>query len=170
VLSLRITDLETGKYLEYSGDIYIMRDAAQRRLMENFPSSLDLEGAVVFYAGPAKTPDGDVCGSIGPTTSDRMDGYLEFLYKKGVMATIGKGDRGKIVRELNRNYGRAYFVAPSGAAAYLSRCFRKIRAILYNDLGPEAIFMATVERMPLVVAIDKNGSDIFRREKPNEFI
>ena len=120
---MKIEELRAGDELLYSGELLLMRDAAQKRLKmlleegEELPVSLD--GAIIFYAGPAK-PTKDSFGAIGPTTSNRMDAFLEMLYLKGVLATVGKGKRGQQAVSLCKEYGRAYFLAPSGAAAALA--------------------------------------------------
>ena len=117
-----------------------MRDAAQKRLKmlleegEELPVSLD--GAIIFYAGPAK-PTKDSFGAIGPTTSNRMDAFLEMLYLKGVLATVGKGKRGQQAVSLCKEYGRAYSV-PAAAAA--CRENSSMTVVAFDDLGTEAIF------------------------------
>jgi len=164
---LKIEGLKAGDTLNYSGSLLIMRDAAQKRMIMEEKSSgripVTLENAIVFYAGPAKTPEGYLFGAVGPTTSSRMDKMLEFLFQRGVLATIGKGKRTPLAAELCHRYGRAYFVAPSGAAAALMRRIVKADCVAYSDLGTEAVFLIEVIDFPLVTAIDCSGTDIFAR-------
>lgn len=161
---MKIDDLVCCQELYYTGKLLVMRDAAQMRLKElheqDRPLPVKLEGAVVFYAGPAK-PTKESFGAIGPTTSIRMDCFLEMLFQQGVQATIGKGKRSDLSTSLCRRYGRAYLLAPSGAAASLSKRIKSLRVIAYEDLGTEAVYEIEVEDFPLIVATDKNGLDIF---------
>jgi len=161
---LKIDDLFPGEELSFTGKLLVMRDAAQMRLKKLYEEGktlpVELKGAIVFYAGPAKLVEGS-CGAIGPTTSLRMDGFLEMLFEKGVLATIGKGRRSDLSANLCRRFRRVYLIAPSGAAASLAQRIESLRAIAYEDLGTEAIFEIDVRDFPLIVATDVNGSDFF---------
>ncbi len=160
---LNLRELRVSERLNYSGSFLIMRDAAQRKiqdLLEQKKSlTFDLSGQIVFYAGPTK-PLNDKVG-IGPTTSERMDRYLRMLFELGVAATVGKGKRSELARNLCQFYKRVYFVAPSGAAAALSEHVKKIELIAFEDLGPEAVYRIDVVDFPLIVAIDSEGNDLF---------
>lgn len=164
---MKVEELKAGTEILYSGELIIMRDAAQKRIMESFKNSdglpVNLNGSLVFYAGPAKTPHGRIVGAIGPTTSARMDGFLEMLFNLGVVATIGKGKRSQLCKELCQKYRRIYFVAPSGAAAALAKRTTEIEILAYADLGPEAIQRLIVHNFPLMVAVDSHGNDIFMK-------
>jgi len=153
--------LRVGDRVLLTGRVVVMRDSAQRRLLSlcevGSDLPLNLKGTIVFYAGPAKEMAGAPIGAIGPTTSARMDRYLEFLYQQGVMATIGKGDRSELVEALNRQYRRVYFVAPSGVAAFLASCVERSDVVAFEDLGPEAIRLIEVRDFPLFVWIDAFG-------------
>lgn len=161
---MKIEELRAGDELLYSGEFLLMRDAAQKRLKkmieENEEIPVSLDRAIVFYAGPAK-PTKVSFGAIGPTTSSRMDSFLEMLYMKGVLATIGKGKRGPLSATLCRNYKRVYFLAPSGAAAALASRISDLTVLAFEDLGTEAIFRVQVKDFPLYVAIDSLGNDVF---------
>lgn len=163
--ALKIENLKAGEEIKYTGELIVMRDAAQKRLMETLDKNLELpvelKEKMVFYAGPAKTPSDRAIGAIGPTTSNRMDSFLEMLFKLGVTATIGKGKRGTLCRELCERFKRVYFVAPSGAAAALSKKVKSVEVLAYEDLGTEAIRKLTVEDFPLIVAVDSTGKDLF---------
>lgn len=159
-------ELKISERINYSGILLIMRDAAQKRIQDLLEQKkvlpFDLSGQIVFYAGPTKSLNGKV--AIGPTTSERMDRYLRMLFELGVVATVGKGKRGELARNLCREYGRVYFVAPSGAAAALSEHVKKIELIAFDDLGPEAVYKIEVVEFPLIVAIDSEGNDFFALE------
>jgi len=143
-----------------------MRDQAQKRLKELLEKRkklpVNLEGQIVFYAGPARTPQGKPMGAIGPTTSARMDDYLEILFELGVIATVGKGKRSRKANEACKKWKRVYFVTPSGTAAALSKRVKNARVLAFEDLGPEAVYEIEVEGFPLVVAIDSEGNSIFK--------
>ncbi|PLV56673.1 FumA C-terminus/TtdB family hydratase beta subunit [Thermotoga sp. SG1] len=162
---MKVEELKAGQEIRYSGKLIVMRDQAQKRLKEFLEKGeklpLNLEGQIVFYAGPARTPQGKVIGAIGPTTSARMDDYLEMLFRLGVVATVGKGKRSKKAIDTCRKWKRVYFITPSGAAAALSKRVKSARVLAFEDLGPEAIYEIEVEEFPLVVAIDSEGNTIF---------
>ncbi|HOA80894.1 MAG TPA: FumA C-terminus/TtdB family hydratase beta subunit [Defluviitaleaceae bacterium] len=160
-----LLELKVSQFVSYSGEMIVMRDAAQKRLKEinqnNQKIPFSLENKIVFYAGPANPPKNAKIGAIGPTTSERMDSFLEMLYNFGVVATVGKGKRSNLAIELCKKYSRAYFLAPSGAAAYLAKTVLNIELIAFSDLGPEAVYRIKVKEFPLIIAIDKNGDQIF---------
>lgn len=163
---LNLRELKISERINYSGLFLIMRDAAQRRIQDLLEHKktlpFELSSQIVFYAGPTKSLNGKV--AIGPTTSERMDRYLKMLFELGVVATIGKGKRSEIARNLCQEYERVYFVAPSGAAAALSEYVKKIELLAFEDLGPEAVYKIEVVDFPLIVAIDSKGNDLFMIE------
>lgn len=120
-----------------------------------------LRDAVIYYAGPTPAPDGMPIGSCGPTTSLRMDGFAPRLYDLGVAATIGKGERSDAVREAIMRNGSVYFCAVGGAGALISRHVKAAEEIAFFELGCESVKRLTVEDMPLTVALDSVGGDIF---------
>lgn len=154
--------LKTGEKINYSGKLTVMRDAAQKRLLEMYKDGkklpIDLSEKIIFYAGPTFTNGKMV---IGPTTSKRMDSFLEFLALNKVLATIGKGERTKEAIETIKKYKMPYFVAPSGCAAYLAQSIVSWKLIAFEDLGPEAIYEIQVANFPMLVAIDTEGNKIF---------
>ncbi len=158
---LKLETLKAGEIIAYTGEMIVMRDAAQKRLAQYENCPLNLKGSFVFYAGPAKTPAGSVIGSIGPTTSARMDKYLEMLFLLGVQATIGKGVRSNLAKQMCRQYSRVYFAAPSGAAAALSVKISSHEILLFEELQSEAIQRISVKDFPLVVGIDARGHSIW---------
>ncbi|WP_241498711.1 FumA C-terminus/TtdB family hydratase beta subunit [Fervidobacterium thailandense] len=158
-MTIDLSKLRVGEFLEFDGEMFVMRDAAQKRLLEFKTSGkdlpVDLRGKIVFYAGPTFVGGRMV---IGPTTSKRMDKYLQLLLENGVVATVGKGARSEYVRELIRLFKAPYFVAPSGCAAYLSEHVVGWEMLAFPELGPEAIYRIEVKKFPLVVYIDANGN------------
>lgn len=162
-----INSLEAGQMVYISGDIYTARDAAHKRLVEMIERGeempFDFTGQVVYYAGPCPNKPGMVIGSVGPTTSGRMDAYTPTLIAKGLKAMIGKGLRDdEVTRAIVENKG-IYFAAIGGAAALMSQCVKKVEMIAFEDLGTEAIRKLTVEELPVVVAIDAQGRDTYKR-------
>lgn len=157
--------LRAGDLVALSGEVFTGRDVAHRYLYEaaqrggTLPVTLD--GAVMFYAAPTPTPPGRVIGSVGPTTSGRMDAYTPKLLEMGLRGMIGKGRRSPEVREAIKKYGAVYFGAMGGVAAHLSQWVREAGVIAYEDLGTEAMMRLVVERFPLVVLIDAEGGDFY---------
>ena len=154
-----------GETLLLSGTVYTARDAAHARMLRAIeagdPLPFDLKGQTIFYAGPTPTPPGRVSGAIGPTTSFRMDAFTPALLDRGLAAIIGKGDRGDSVKRAIVKNGAVYFTAPAGCAAYLAGCIEHIEVVAYEDLGTESVKRLTVRDLPLVVAIDSRGGDIY---------
>ena len=160
-----VRGLESGDKVFLSGEIYTARDAAHKRLVklledgEELP--FDINGAVIYYVGPAPARPGQVMNSAGPTTSYRMDTFTRLLLSKGLKGTIGKGPRSKDVRDAMVEHEGVYFAAVGGAAAGIASAVKSAEVIAYEDLGPEAIRRLVVHRMPLFVVNDVKGSDLF---------
>ena len=162
-----VQGLTTGTRVLLSGVVYTARDAAHKRIVEaldkGLPLPFDLEGQVIYYAGPCPPAPGQVIGSLGPTTSGRMDPYTPRLLSEGLGGMIGKGRRNREVVEAVSRYGSVYFVTIGGAGALLSRTVRKADLVAYPDLGPEAIYRLEIEDFPAIVGIDAFGNDIYER-------
>lgn len=160
-----ITSLHAGDMVLLSGEVYTARDAAHWRLYETLIKGeqlpIDLSQAVIFYAAPSPTPPKKVIGSIGPTTSYRMDFFSPKLIESGLRGMIGKGNRSPEVVEAIKKYKAIYFGAIGGIAALMSQCVKKVEMIAYEDLGPEAIRKLTVIDFPLVVVNDFQGNDLY---------
>jgi fumarate hydratase subunit beta len=160
-----ISSLSAGDMVLLSGEIYTARDVAHRRLYEalNKGESLpiDLKTAVIFYAAPAPTPPGKIIGSIGPTTSYRMDFFTPKLIENGLKGMIGKGNRSPEVIAAIKKHGAVYFGAIGGIAALSSQCVKKAELVAYEDLGPEAIRKLTVVDFPVIVINDTLGNDLY---------
>lgn len=163
-----INNLHVRQEVLLSGKIYTGRDAAHKRMIklldENKPLPFDVNGQAIYYAGPCPAPPGRVIGSVGPTTSGRMDVYAPRLIEEGLKVMIGKGYRSKQVVDAICKYNGLYLAAVGGAGALISLCVEKSELVAFDDLGPEAIYCLTVKNMPLVVAIDSLGGDIYKGE------
>ena len=160
-----IQELKVGQEILLSGNIYTGRDAAHKRMTELLekgqPLPIDVNGQAIYYAGPCPAPKGKVIGSVGPTTSGRMDVYSPRLIKTGLKIMIGKGDRAKPVIDAIKEHTGLYLAAVGGAGALISLCVEESEAVAFEDLGPEAIYRLKVKNLPLVVAIDYKGGNIY---------
>ena len=130
-------------------------------LAEGKPLPVELDGQVIYYAGPTPTPEGRPVGSIGPTTSVRMDAMTPALLAHGLRGMIGKGGRGAEVIEAMKEHGAVYFAAIGGAAALMADCVKELTVVCWDDLGPESVKRLQIEDLPLVVAVDALGNDAF---------
>ncbi|MFA5713641.1 MAG: Fe-S-containing hydro-lyase [Bacteroidales bacterium] len=161
-----LSALRAGDMLYISGTIYTARDAAHKKMCELLqqgePLPFNPEGTAVYYAGPAPAKPGKPIGSIGPTTSGRMDLYSPTLIKKGLKVMIGKGIRSKEVIEAIVEAKGVYFAAIGGAAALMAKCVKSAQVIAFEELGPEAVRKLEVEELPVVVAIDSTGRDLYK--------
>ncbi len=159
--------LKAGDSVLITGVIYTARDAAHKRLTDavakHEPPPIDLKGQIFYYAGPSPAPPGKPIGSVGPTTSGRMDSFAPKTMEMGLKGMIGKGPRSKEVVEAMKRYGAVYFAAVGGAGALLARCVKEARVVAYGDLGTEAITELRVEKFPAIVAIDGHGNDLYRK-------
>ena len=157
--------LRSGDRALLSGTVYAARDAAHRRMYELLLAGeklpFDPKGAAIYYVGPSPARPGEITGSAGPTTSGRMDAYAPALFEAGVAATIGKGWRSPQVKASMMKNGAVYFAAIGGAAALMAGCIEEMETVAWPELGPEALRRLRVRRMPLTVAIDTLGGDIY---------
>jgi fumarate hydratase subunit beta len=161
-----ISGLIAGDEVVFSGVIYTARDQAHKRLVDILKSGkklpVDLRGQMIYYCGPTATPLNKVIGACGPTTSSRMDEFVEPLLKAGMIGMIGKGRRLKAVRDAIRKYKAVYFLAPAGCGALLADCVVKNEMVAFKELGPEAIYKLEVKDFPLIVGIDAKGKSIYQ--------
>ena len=166
----KVIQLKAGDLVKITGHIYAARDAAHKRLFELIQKGqklpIDFEGQIIFYAGPAPVKPGYSCGSVGPTTSYRMDPYTPSLLEKGLKGMIGKGFRSKEVIDSMKKNKAVYFAAVGGAAALIARSVKKSEIIAYKDLGAEAIYKFYVEDFPAIVCIDTKGKNLYESEPP----
>ena len=157
--------LRAGDRVVLSGVIYTARDAAHKRLVELMELGgelpLEIDGTAIYYAGPTPEKPGEVIGSAGPTTSGRMDPYAPKLLDAGLKMMIGKGNRSKDVIDAIVRNRAVYFAAMGGAGALMGSCVDSVDIVCYEDLGCEAIRRLTVKDMPLIVAVDSRGDNIY---------
>lgn len=157
--------LHAGDMILLSGEVFAARDAAHRRLEETLQRGealpFDVRGAVIFYAGPSPARPGRIIGSIGPTTSYRMDPFAPLLMEQGVKGMIGKGKRSKEVIAALKHHQAVYFGAIGGIAALTARCVKSAAPVAYADLGPEAILRLELVDLPVVVVNDTEGRDLY---------
>lgn len=160
-------NLLVGDKVYLSGVVYTARDAAHKRIFELMEKGEDLpfnlENSVIYYAGPTPTPEGLAIGSCGPTTSCRMDPYAPVLYDKGLVATIGKGERNDaVIKAIMRNKA-LYLCAIGGAGALAAVNIKKCDVIAFDDLGCESVKRLELDNFPLFVGIDTFGKTIFSK-------
>ena len=164
--------LDIGDIIELTGTIYTARDAAHKRmqaaLAEGKPQPIDFSNQLIFYAGPCPTKPGRTMGSIAPTTSMRMDCFVEMTFQLGMLGMIGKGDRSDFVPELCRKYGGVYLLSIGGASALISNQVKKCDVVAYEDLGTESIKRLEVEKLRLIVGIDAKGR-VFQEEEIRKY-
>jgi fumarate hydratase, class I len=152
-----------------SGPIVVARDIAHAKLKERLDRGEELpqyfKDHPVYYAGPAKTPEGLPSGSFGPTTAGRMDSYVDLFQSRGAsMVMIAKGNRSKQVTEACQKHGGFYLGSAGGVAALLSKeSIRKVELVEYPELGMEAIYRLEVEDFPAVILVDDKGNDFFQK-------
>ncbi|OGC12107.1 fumarate hydratase [candidate division WOR-1 bacterium RIFOXYA12_FULL_52_29] len=154
-----INALKAGDEVLISGTIYAARDAAHKQFGLQPP--FDLQGQIIYYASPTPTKPGEVIGSIGPTTSSRMDAFTPALLAAGLKGMIGKGSRGPEVIEAIKKHQAVYFTVPGGAAALLAKRVKTARLLAYPELHSEAALELTVDNFPATVTIDSTGGNLF---------
>ena len=168
---------ELSKYpvstrLSLNGTIVVGRDIAHAKLKERIDAGLGLPQYIkdhpIYYAGPAKTPNGMASGSFGPTTAGRMDSYVDlFQSQGGSMIMIAKGNRSQQVTDACHKYGGFYLGSIGGPAAILAQeSIKKVECLEYPELGMEAIWKIEVENFPAFILVDDKGNDFFKQLKP----
>lgn len=169
-----IVKLNAGDTVKITGVIYTARDAAHARLVklleEGKELPIDVKGQIIYYVGPTPAKPGKPIGSVGPTTSYRMDAYAPRLIKEGLKGMIGKGARSKEVKEAIVSEKAVYFAAVGGAAALIAKSIKKAEIITYEDLGAEALRRLEVVDFPAIVINDIYGGDLYKegQEQWNE--
>jgi len=155
--------------LSLTGTIIVARDIAHAKLKERLDRGEDLPEYIkkhpVLYAGPAKTPAGMPCGSMGPTTANRMDPYVDLFQEHGgSMVMIAKGNRTQVVTDACKKHGGFYLGSIGGPAAVLSmNSIKSIECVEYPELGMEAIWKIQVENFPAFILVDDKGNDFFKQ-------
>ncbi len=166
-----LKSLKAGDSVLISGVIYTGRDAAHKKIVEiiknNGELPVDINNIAIYYTGPCPKPENKPIGSCGPTTSGRMDAYAPLLLDLGQAVMIGKGERNEDVISACKRNGAVYLAAAGGAGALLADAVKECEVVAFPELLSEAIHKLTVEKMPLIVAIDAEGNDLFKigREK-----
>ena len=163
---------ELGKYpvktrVMLTGPLVVARDIAHAKLKERIDAGLGLpdymKDMAVYYAGPAKTPEGMASGSFGPTTAGRMDSYVdEFQANGGSFVMLAKGNRSKAVTDACKKHGGFYLGSIGGPAARLAQdCITKVEVLEYAELGMEAVWKIEVQDFPAFIVVDDKGNDFF---------
>jgi fumarate hydratase class I len=153
--------------LSLSGPLVVARDIAHAKIKERLdagePMPAYLRDHAVYYAGPAKTPDGYVSGSFGPTTAGRMDSYVaQFQEAGGSFVMLAKGNRSQQVTDACQRYGGFYLGSIGGPAARLAQdCIKSVDVLEYAELGMEAVWRIEVADFPAFVVVDDKGNDFF---------
>ena len=159
------SSLTAGDYLYLTGEMYVARDAAHKRLYELLeqgkPLPIELKDACIYYMGPSPAREGQVIGSAGPTTASRMDKYTPALLDKGLKCMIGKGKRSQEVKDATVRNHAVYLASVGGAGALLSKCITSSEIVAYEDLGAEAIRKITVKDFPAIVICDDKGGNLY---------
>ena len=162
-----LSEYPVSTRLSLTGPIIVARDIAHAKLKERLDSGEGLPPYIkeqcVYYAGPAKTPEGHVSGSFGPTTAGRMDAYVDdFQAAGGSMIMLAKGNRSRQVTQACKKHGGFYLGSIGGPAARLAQdCIRKVEVLEYPELGMEAIWQIEVENFPAFIIVDDKGNDFF---------
>ena len=153
--------------LSLTGKIIVARDIAHAKFMECLEAGKGLpnylKNHIIYYAGPAKTPEGEASGAFGPTTAGRMDPYVPIFQKQGAsLIMLAKGNRTQQVTDACSEYGGFYLGSPGGPAARLGKDFiKKVELLEYEELGMEAVYMITVENFPAFIIVDDKGNDFY---------
>ena len=163
----KLSQYPTKTRLSLSGPMVVARDIAHAKLKERIDRGEELPRYVkdhmIYYAGPAKTPEGYASGSFGPTTAGRMDSYVRlFMEHGGSFVTLAKGNRSKQVTEACKEHGGFYLGSIGGPAAILAKnCIKKVEVLEYPELGMEAVWKIEVENFPAFIVVDDKGGDFF---------
>ncbi len=161
-----VVKLKAGDRVVITGVIYTARDMAHKYMVEGHRKGekmpFDLKGQILYYTGPTPAAPGRIIGSAGPTTSYRLDKYTPYLLEQGIKGMVGKGPRGREVKDAIKLHKAVYFAAIGGAGALISKTIRKAEVIAYPELGTEAVMRLEVEDFPAVVVNDVHGADLYQ--------
>lgn len=175
----QVAQWQPGQTLLLSGRLLTGRDAAHKRIQQMLadgqPLPVDFKNRVIYYVGPVDPVGDEAVGPAGPTTATRMDGFTEMMLgETGLIAMIGKAERGPEAVEIIKKHHSAYLIAVGGAAYLVSKAVRNARVVAFEDLGMEAIYEFEVVDMPVTVAVDARGQSVhvsgpaqWRKETPD---
>jgi len=153
-----------GDRLLLNGSMLTGRDAAHKRIQDMLAKGeelpVDFKGRAIYYVGPVDPIVGEVVGPAGPTTATRMDKFTDMMCELGLLAMIGKAERGQGATKIIADHKVAYLMAVGGAAYLVARAIREAKVVAFEDLGMEAIYEFTVEDMPVTVAVDSEGNNV----------
>ena len=153
-----------GDRLLLSGKMLTGRDAAHKRIKDMLEAGeelpVDFRGRAIYYVGPVDPVMGEVVGPAGPTTATRMDTFTEMMLDLGLLAMIGKAERGADAVDVISRFKTAYLMATGGAAYLVARAIKEAKVVAFEELGMEAIYEFTVENMPVTVAVDAQGNNV----------
>jgi fumarate hydratase class I len=160
-----VASWKPGQTLLLNGKMLTGRDAAHKRIQDMLakgePLPVDFTNRVIYYVGPVDPVRDEAVGPAGPTTATRMDKFTEMmLAETGLIAMIGKAERGAVAIDAIRKHKAAYLMAVGGAAYLVSKAIRSSRVLAFGDLGMEAIYEFEVKDMPVTVAVDANGTSV----------
>jgi len=160
-----VASWKPGERLLLSGKLLTGRDAAHKRVQDLLAKGeklpVDFTNRVIYYVGPVDPVRDEVVGPAGPTTATRMDKFTEtMLARTGLIAMVGKAERGPVAIEAIKKHKAAYLMAVGGAAYLVAKAIRKSRVLAFEDLGMEAIYEFEVRDMPVTVAVDSNGTSV----------
>jgi fumarate hydratase subunit beta len=160
-----VKSLHIGMEVLLSGPIYTARDAAHQKLVDLIaagkPLPFEPKGSVIYYVGPSPAKPGQVIGAAGPTTSGRMDPFVDTLLQHGVKGMIGKGKRKQVVVDALKKHTGIYFGATGGAAALIAKSIYENKVLAFEELGAEAVARYMVKDLPLIVINDCHGKDLY---------
>lgn len=155
---------EHGDRLLLSGKMLTGRDAAHKRIQDMLAKGeklpVSFKGRAIYYVGPVDPVMGEAVGPAGPTTATRMDRFTEMMLDQGLLAMIGKAERGADAVDVISRFKVSYLMATGGAAYLVSRAIKEAKVVGFEDLGMEAIYEFTVENMPVTVAVDSQGNNV----------
>ncbi|MEC7595984.1 MAG: fumarate hydratase [Pseudomonadota bacterium] len=165
----QMDDWNIGDTLLLSGTIITGRDAAHKRLKtmiesdEGLPEGVDFENKFIYYVGPVDAVGDEVIGPAGPTTATRMDKFTDMMLENtGILGMIGKAERGQATVESIKKHQASYLIAVGGAAYLISKSIKKAKVVAFEEMGMEAIYEMEVKDMPVTVAVDTNGENIYK--------
>ncbi|WP_375290681.1 fumarate hydratase [Qipengyuania sp.] len=162
--SEEVATWNAGDRILLSGRMLTGRDAAHKRIKDMLDSGeelpVDFKGRAIYYVGPVDPVMGEVVGPAGPTTATRMDKFTEMMLDQGLLAMIGKAERGADAVDVISRFKVAYLMATGGAAYLVARAIKEAKVVAFEDLGMEAIYEFTVQDMPVTVAVDAQGNNV----------